>query len=92
MTPSDPAIRGWEAEYPEGKGHAVVHDYEAAMRFSVSNHGSRIHPLVRALTAAEQDALVAWARLSPRPAAAESFPPESPAFTVAVLFERVEAA
>lgn len=89
MTPTDPTIRGWECEYPDGKGHAVVLGFECANRFSTGNHGSRIHPLVRALTSEHEAALIAWARLSPRPAAADSFPADSTELTVASLFERM---
>lgn len=89
MTPSDPLIRGWECEYPDGKGHAVVLEFECAHRFSNSNHGSLIHPLVRGLTSEHEAALIAWARLSPRPAAVDSFPADSTELTVAMLFERM---
>lgn len=89
MTPSDPTIRAWEAEYPDGKGHAAVLDYEAAHRYSNSNHGSRIHPLVRALTSEDEAALIAWSHQSPRPSAADAFQVGSTALTVAALFERM---
>ena len=93
MTPSDPTIRAWEAEYaPPSEGHAVVLDHAAASRFSVTNHGTPIHALMRVPSQADEKRLIEWARKNPRPPACEAFEAgPGPTRLLAELFERVQA-